>query len=108
MFCTNIAICGDNVRLVDALRTIAYNDLLLKLPNRACFIEAINLRLEAKRTGDPGSAKRENLVVALLDVDQFAEINDMLGHQYVIFCLTPLPVGFKSQFCGSLRHCPDR
>lgn len=97
VFCANIAICGDNVRLVDALRTLAYNDLLLKLPNRACFIEAINLRLAAKRTADP-SAVPENLVVALLDVDQFAEINDMLGHQYGDYLLNAIARRLEANF----------
>jgi len=73
VFCTNIAICADNVKLVEELRSLAYHDPLLRLPNRAYFVEAIDRSL-------PGSGQAN--VVALLDVDQFAEINHMLGHHY--------------------------
>lgn len=74
VFCTNITICGDNVKLVEELRNLAYYDPLLGLPNRAYFVEAIDKRLHL--------GKPEDLRVAMLDVDQFAEINDMFGHQY--------------------------
>ncbi|MGE5386835.1 MAG: EAL domain-containing protein [Betaproteobacteria bacterium] len=74
VFCTNIAICGDNVHLVEELQNLAYHDTLLGLPNRSYLVEAIDRRL--------ASDKQTRLALALLDVDQFAEINDMLGHRY--------------------------
>ncbi len=74
VFCTNIAICGDNVHLVEELENLAYRDTLLGLPNRSYLVEAIDRRLASDR--------ETQLALALLDVDQFAEINDMLGHRY--------------------------
>ena len=47
VFCANIAICGDNVHLVEQLRKLAYYDTLLKLPNRSHFVEAIDRRLKS-------------------------------------------------------------
>ena len=92
VFCTNIAICGDNVRLVDALRKIAYNDMLVRLPNRAHFIEAVNQRLAGSAQGGA------DFVVALLDVDQFAEINDMLGHRYGDLLLDAIARRLETRF----------
>lgn len=73
LFCANIAICGDNVKLVEKLRDLAYIDPILKLPNRSYFVEAVERNL---------SEGRAPQIIALLDVDQFAEINDMFGHHY--------------------------
>ena len=73
VFCTNIAICGDNVKLVEELRDLAYHDPVVKLPNRCYFVDAIDRQLSQSETP---------LIVALLDVDQFSEINDMFGHRY--------------------------
>lgn len=90
VFCTNIAICGDNVHLVEQLRKLAYYDTLLKLPNRSHFVEAIDRRLKKKED--------QILTVALLDVDQFAEINDMLGHRYGDLLLFAIARRLEEQF----------
>lgn len=74
VFCTNISICGDNVHLVEQLRLLAYHDTQCRLPNRSHFVETVELRL-AQTAG-------ETFSLALLDIDQFSEINDMLGHRY--------------------------
>lgn len=74
VFCTNIALCAENVQLVARLRQQAYVDLLVGLPNRLAFIEEINRQLSQDGPLDA--------VIALIDIDQFAGINDMLGHQY--------------------------
>jgi len=73
VFCTNISICADNVKLVEELRNLAYHDPVLKLPNRSYFVEAIDRTLSTAKTPQ---------IVALIDVDQFSEINDMFGHHY--------------------------
>jgi diguanylate cyclase len=74
VFCSNIAICCENVELVAELREHAFTDRLLRLPNRLAFIH----RIDALRStgGQAGKA------VGLLDVDQFSEANDMFGHAY--------------------------
>ncbi|HEY9029353.1 MAG TPA: EAL domain-containing protein, partial [Burkholderiaceae bacterium] len=74
VFCSNVAICYENVELLAELRENAYTDRLLKLPNRLAFIE----RIEALRA----AGALEGKAVALLDVDQFSEVNDMFGHAY--------------------------
>jgi len=74
VFCSNIAVCLDNVALVSRLRNQAYFDQLLLLPNRLHLIEEIDGYL------DRGHG--EGYAVTLVDIDHFAEINDALGHRY--------------------------
>ena len=58
----------------DKLNYLAYHDPLTGLANRQCFIE----RLEQAMAGTQGSARR--LAVLLVDLDQFKQVNDSLGH----------------------------
>ncbi len=52
----------------------ALHDQLTGLPNRALFLDRLNLALErSRRSGDP-------LAVLFLDFDNFKEINDSRGH----------------------------
>ncbi|MDQ5908687.1 MAG: hypothetical protein QG599_780 [Pseudomonadota bacterium] len=74
VFCVNIALCADNVALVSRLRNYAFVDSLVNLPNRNAFISSIDQRLQEDAS--------QKSVIALVDVDQFAEINDLLGHHY--------------------------
>lgn len=73
VFCSNLGVCLDNLGLVNQLKNHAYRDQLLMLPNRLKFIEQIVLALE-----QPAGKK----MVVLIDIDDFAEINDVLGHHY--------------------------
>ncbi|MDD0838865.1 EAL domain-containing protein [Curvibacter sp. HBC61] len=74
VFCTNIALCASNVTLFDRLRNVAFVDRLLGLPNRAALIQHLD---------DLGhDDKLADMVLAKIDVDQFAETNDMFGHRY--------------------------
>lgn len=75
VFCLNISLCVDNLALVTRLRDYAFIDQQLRLPNRMAFISLIDQYLIEKGV-------RNHWTVALLDVDQFAEVNDMLGHAY--------------------------
>ena len=56
------------------LARAAHYDLLTGLPNRATFIERLELAFAAVRRG---TAK---VVVMFLDLDQFKDVNDTLGH----------------------------
>ncbi|GAC20068.1 bifunctional diguanylate cyclase/phosphodiesterase [Paraglaciecola arctica] len=72
VFLSSISIGYENVNLFHQLRTAAFKDWLTKLPNRSEFINMLD---------DCGVAKNhnENSVVALIDINHFADINDGLG-----------------------------
>lgn len=74
VFCSNVAVCRENIELVKSLSEFAFVDSLTGLGSRRAFIRAIDERLV--------ESARESIVIALLDVDQFAETNDMFGHPY--------------------------
>ncbi|WP_367848144.1 EAL domain-containing protein [Rhodoferax sp. WC2427] len=74
VFCTNIALCAANVELVTRLRNHAFVDRMLGLPNRTAFLQHLDDAVAAG--GAAGHA------IGLMDVDQFAETNDMFGHGY--------------------------
>jgi diguanylate cyclase (GGDEF)-like protein len=74
LLCNNIALAADRVALTERLRRQAYHDTLVDLPNRSALVGAID-RCIADNDG-------QGQLLALFDIDQFAEINDTLGHQY--------------------------
>jgi len=72
LFCANASVGLENVLLFQRLHASAYFDALTGLPNRARFIDLIDERIARGRPG---------WVVAIVDVDHFAEANDGLGHE---------------------------
>lgn len=74
VFCANVAICADNIDLVLKLRETAYEDRLTCLPNRTAMIEEMENWLR--------DGADEGLVLALIDIDQFSEMIDILGYRY--------------------------
>ena len=60
----------EQIRKLDEL---AFYDRLSRLPNRNKFIDLSDERLASGRYSDD--------VIAILDIDDFSEINDALGHQ---------------------------
>lgn len=68
--------------LTERLRDQAYFDALVELPNRNAFIEAIDRRI--------ADNDHQDNVLALIDIDEFAEINDMFGHNYADRLLTAI------------------
>ena len=74
VFCSNIALCAKNVDLVAELRRDAFFDRQLGLPNRNALIVELNRRAQIAPNGDG--------VLAVVDVDQFAAVNDILGQHY--------------------------
>lgn len=71
-FCTNIAVGFENVLLYGKLLDQAYQDPLLHLPNRVRFIELLDQNLR-----DPSG-----VTLALIDLDDFAGVNDAFGHSF--------------------------
>ncbi|MET0519573.1 MAG: bifunctional diguanylate cyclase/phosphodiesterase, partial [Burkholderiaceae bacterium] len=69
---SNIAVGFENVVLYGQLLDQAYNDQLLHLPNRNRFVELLDKNL--KNPAD--------VTLALIDVDDFSDINDAFGHQF--------------------------
>ncbi len=61
-------------RSSEQIRYLAYYDTLTNLPNRSMFTEYLKTTLaHAKR-------KKESLAVFFLDLDNFKQVNDTLGH----------------------------
>ncbi|MBV8605211.1 MAG: EAL domain-containing protein [Pelomonas sp.] len=71
-FATSVAVGFENVVLYDRLVDQAFNDPLLQLPNRARFVELLDQNLR-----DPAG-----ITLALVDMDDFADINDAFGHRF--------------------------
>ncbi|HSW06418.1 MAG TPA: EAL domain-containing protein [Aquabacterium sp.] len=71
VFCASMAVAFENVMLYGQLVDFAYQDQLLRLPNRNRFIELITHRLQ----------RPDGVALALVDIDDFAAINDTLGHR---------------------------
>ena len=90
IFCSNISICADNLELVERLRTFAFSDPLVGLPNRHSLHERISDLVNADE------AKHYQLM--LLDIDNFAEINAALGQQYGDSLLCSIADRLKERF----------
>ena len=86
-FCASMAAGFDNVMLHQQLADLAYHDPLLHLPNRHRFIQLI----DAKR-GDADAT------LALVDIDDFAEINAVLGHHYADLVLKAVATRLQHAF----------
>ncbi len=68
------ALYATNLELVARLRDYAFVDRLLGLPNRTAFVQHLD------DTSQSGLHAGQS--IGLMDVDQFAETNDMFGHVY--------------------------
>ncbi len=68
VLCRNLDLSASTVVLSEHLRLLAYFDPLLGLPNRTALLEELARRLPDRAA-----------VLALLDIDGFAGINDMFG-----------------------------
>ncbi|MDD0837824.1 EAL domain-containing protein [Curvibacter sp. HBC61] len=95
VFCTNISLCANNVSLVNRLRDLAYNDNLLQLPNRFAFLKLLGERLE--------QGQLAHCVLAKLDIDQFAQANEMLGHRYGDLLLQALVARLNEHFAADCQ-----
>ena len=70
VFCGNISIAFENTRLYQRISNLAFEDPLLKLPNRNSFLDRIDQR--------PDDSNR----LALVDIDGFADINSILDQDF--------------------------
>ena len=71
VFCANMSVGFENVLLHNRLYDFAYHDQLLHLPNRNRFIQFM----------DENRANPE-MTLALVDLDDFAEMNTVLDHRF--------------------------
>lgn len=85
----------NRAKMAESLRHRALHDPLTGLPNRALLHERLTRALiQADRTG-------EGVGLLLIDLDQFKEVNDALGHAYGDGLLRELATRLSSQ----LRDC---
>ena len=64
----------DTKRMLQKLRTLATTDSLTGLPNRSLFEDRFKQALHA------AARRNREVVLVLIDIDHFKEINDTLGH----------------------------
>ncbi|HEX7640906.1 MAG TPA: EAL domain-containing protein [Burkholderiaceae bacterium] len=93
VFCQNFGVCLDNLSLVSQLKSHAYRDQFLLLPNRLKFISEIDAVIEKGE---------KNKVVVLIDIDDFAETNDVLGHVYGDLLLKAVAVRLQAGYGGNV------
>ena len=70
VFCGNIAVAFENTHLLNRISELAYEDQLVRLPNRNSFLHLIDQR---PRTSDR---------LALVDIDGFTDMNTMLDQDF--------------------------
>lgn len=94
LFCGTVTISLDNCELVTHLNNAAFNDSLTGLPNRTRMVDLIDAVLAADA--------RQNTVLALVDLDHFAETNDALGHVFGDMLLLAVSQRLRSRLAPSL------
>lgn len=70
---SNLGVCARHMALLNKLHADAYMDTLLQVPNRMRFMEDVSAVLRAGQ---------RDMAIALLDIDDFATVNDLMGHAY--------------------------
>ncbi len=90
MFCSNASVCLDNVMLNSKMHNLAFFDPLTGLVNRLQLLQNLHQTLHSIHKADS--------VLALIDIDHFAETNDALGHQFGDFLLRAVGMRLSSHF----------
>jgi diguanylate cyclase len=87
LFSRNIALCSDNLLLIENLHEFAYIDKLTQLPNRNHFLEEAKLRFD---DGDN--------VLVIVDIDHFNSVVDIIGHKNCELLLQKITKKFVSTY----------
>jgi diguanylate cyclase len=74
VFCANISICADNITFLEQLKNYAYHDTLVNLPNRLALEQIIDAHL--------GAHNDTAYALALIDINNFADLNAVLGQEH--------------------------
>ena len=74
IFCSNLSLSASNIELVSRLKRQAWVDPTLEIPNMLALLDKISKLLKEKRN--------EGKCLLILDIDEFHQINDLLGHDY--------------------------
>ena len=77
VFVSVVSVALDNLELVGRLNDAAFFDRLTRLPNRTRLVEELDQALAGASPARPAQT-----VLALVDLDHFAESNDALGHGF--------------------------
>lgn len=74
LFCSNASVCLQNVMLNSKMHNLAFYDPLTGLANRLQLLQNLQQTLHSQQRADS--------VLALIDINHFAETNDALGHRF--------------------------
>lgn len=66
---------AESLTRAESMKHLAFNDSLTGVANRISFLERLNLEMRHAHQTD------SQIAVALMDIDNFKEINDNLGHE---------------------------
>ena len=90
VFCGNISTAFENTQLLQRISALAYEDQLVSLPNRNSFLARIDQR----------PAERDML--ALVDIDSFADINSILDQDFGDSVLQAVAARLRNSFSANV------
>ncbi len=90
VFCANISICADNITFLEQLKNYAYHDSLVNLPNRLALEQIIDGKLHQEQ--------ETHYTLALIDINNFADLNAVLGQEHGDRLLIAIAERLKNRF----------